>query len=413
MSVERVKKHFLDFAVLVGLLILGSPAAYPGPGAGTLFGTDGANMNLVTVDITNGANLSSIATGVNFQALAVDPSDGTIFAGAAGGSADVYTVTPAGVPTFLADADITASSITAMDFDDNGVLFAVLDGDTLATINTSTGLATTVGAISDNIGILFGFESIAFAPDGTLYGMQLNTILFTDTTLYTIDPLTGLAVLDSVITDQFALPPDGGVTGLQFDCEGILYAGTAFDDFLFAGGNLGTVAPSPTRTYVPIGGPSVASFQGDLAALAFADSCDGGGGGDDPIEVIVDISPGPNTASWKCKQSNKQFTVAIESTVDFDATEIDADTVRFGREGSETLAAARHQHKGAAKRHEEDVNGDQLTDLVFHFRLDDTDFSCADIPGGDKDVIVTGTITGLLTDGETEFVGTDDFEIRK
>jgi hypothetical protein len=70
-------------------------------------------------------------------------------------------------------------------------------------------------------------------------------------------------------------------------------------------------------------------------------------------------------------------------------------------------------HKGAAKRHEQDVNGDQLTDLVFHFRLNGTDFSCGDIPSGDKNVIVTGTVTGLLTDGETEFVGTDDFEIRK
>ena len=48
--------------------------------------------------------------------------------------------------------------------------------------------------------------------------------------------------------------------------------------------------------------------------------------------------------------------------------------------------------------------------MVFHFRLGDTDFSCADIPGGASSALIPATITGLA--GGEEFEGTGEFEMR-
>ena len=50
------------------------------------------------------------------------------------------------------------------------------------------------------------------------------------------------------------------------------------------------------------------------------------------------------------------------------------------------------------------MNRDSLDDMVFHFNLSDTDFSCSDIPAGDKSAEVTGILTGELGDG-TDIIG--------
>ena len=405
MRANRITTHFTNLAALAAMAVFSGPSMQAGPGdaTGTLYGTDGANFNLVTVNVNTGANLTSLPTGVDFQALAVNPADGTIFAGTGGVVADVYTVTPAGVVTFLGPTGTGAVAITAMDFDSNGVLFAVLDqlddpfllgedGDTLATINTTTGAATIIGPLVGGL-LADGFQSIAFAPDGTLYGMRLDDFFFFDSFLHVINPLDGSVMPGVPITD-FGLPVDGGITGLQFDCAGTLYAGTAFDAFFFPfdGGNLGLVGPLNTPVYTQIGfGPAVASFQGDLAALAFADSC---APPPPPIlEVAVDFGAGSEAAPIRCIQSNRDLVTAVLSsdgsiTPAFDATTIDADTVRFGRDSSVTLAAEKHQQQSGAVRHEQDVNLDGLTDMVFHFRLGDTDFSCADIPAGASSALI-------------------------
>jgi hypothetical protein len=418
MRANKITKHFTNLAVMAGLAVLGSPAVYAGPGQGTLYGTDGASMNLVTVDPVTGLNLTSALTSVNFQALAVNPADGVIFAGSAAG--DVYTVTPDGAATMLgaAGAGVEALAITGMDFDDNGVLFAVLDmvddplllgsdGDTLATIDTLTGVATIVGPLG-----LDGFQAIAFAPDGTLYGMRLNDVFNYDSYLHVIDLLNGSAGLETPITDSLSQPVDGGITGLQFGCDGTLYAGTDYDAyFSFSGGNVGIVGPLNAPVYTPTGGPSVASLNGGVEALAFA--CDPPPPTTLEVVVNLDLNPG---MPIRCGQSDRDLVTAVLSsdgslTPAFDATTINADTVRFGRDGSATLASEKHQQDGTAIRHEADANGDGLTDLVFHFRLGDTDFSCADIPIGSS-AFIPATISGQLAGGE-EFEGTGGFEMRK
>ena len=436
MKPKKVLKHFANLAVLTGLAVFGSPAVYAGPGEGTLYGTDGDFMNLVTIDINTGLNQTNELTGVNFQALAVHP-DGTIFAGTGGSVADIYTVTPAGVVA-LTFADpwgaAGATAITAMDFgpdpNDNGAikLFAAIDlnsgndGDTLAMIDTTSGVATIIGSFIDidpEFAATDGFQAIAFDRDGKLYGTVVDPIAFDDTRLYTIDPSNGSVTLHSFITDLGSgFPPDGGITGLQFDCgeSEILYAGTAFGGlFSPSGGNLGTISnlDSPTfAVYTAIGGPSVLSFEGDLAALAFDATCDGGG----PLDVTVVLEASPNATPIRCGQSNRDLVTAVLSsdgsvTPAFDATTINADSVRFGRDDLSPLAAEKHQNGGSATRHEEDVNGDGLTDMVFHFRLGGTDFSCDDIPGGQSSALIPATISGQLAGGE-EFEGSGVFEMR-
>jgi hypothetical protein len=370
-------------------------------------------MNLVTINI-DGTNASSGSVGADLQALAVHPTGGTVFAGTAAG--DVYTIVPGTPPEVPHAATLVgasgANAITGMDFDSSDVLFAVLDtnadggGDTLATINTTSGAASVVGAFGAD-----GFQAIAFHPDGTLYGTQVTGILFLDTFLYVIDPSDGSLTFDSVIEDFLGFPPDGGIAGLQFDCDETLYAGTAFDTFFSVGGNLGVVdEESVTPVYTLIGGPSVASFNGGVAALAFADAC---APPPPPIlEVEVDFEAGPDATPMRCNQLNRDLVTAVLSTAApaFDATTIDADTVSFGRDELSPRAAEKHQNQGSSVRHEQDVNLDGLTDMVFHFRLGDTDFSCADIPGGASSALIPAILSGQA--GGEEFEGSGEFEMR-
>ncbi|HUG80716.1 MAG TPA: hypothetical protein VML01_03570 [Bryobacterales bacterium] len=435
---NNITKHLTNLAVMAGLAVLGSPAVYAGPGGGTLYGTDGASMNLVTIDPVTGLNLTSGSVGDDLQALAVRPTDGKVFAGSGRGSnpdqAFVYTIVPGTPPvvphvvTPLSFAGAGADAITGMDFDNSAspVLFATLDtdddggGDTLATIDTVTGGAITTSPLLENGFAVDGFQAIAFASDGTLWGTQVvDSGAFFDTYLYTIDPSNGSATIHSAITDSGSgLSPDGGITGLQFDCGGTLYAGTAFDNFFIGdGGNLGTLGPLdiPGNAVYDalIGGPAVFTFGDSVGALAFADSC-----APPPpttLEVVVNLDLNPGMPI-RCDQTNRDLTAAVLSsdgsvTPAFDATTINADTVRFGRDGSETLASETHQQNGSATRHEQDANGDGLTDLVFHFRLGDTGFSCADITSGNS-ALIPATLSGQLAGGE-EFEGTGQFEMRK
>jgi lysophospholipase L1-like esterase len=134
--------------------------------------------------------------------------------------------------------------------------------------------------------------------------------------------------------------------------------------------------------------------------------------------VDIDIIPGSDPNSINCDNQERTIPVALLSTQDFDATNVDADSVRFGKTGTE--ASEVHQDGGGeddkskddkdkedrgkgdkgndngnnAKRHVEDVNGDGRDDLVFHFRFGDTGFSCDDIPEGQESVVLRAKLTG-------------------
>jgi len=104
------------------------------------------------------------------------------------------------------------------------------------------------------------------------------------------------------------------------------------------------------------------------------------------LVVEIDIKPGGDPNSINCENEKGVITVAILTTDEFDATTVDHTTVRFAG------ATETHVDKktGKPRRHEEDVDGDGDTDLVFHFRFGDTDLTC---------VSTEGTLTGATYDG--------------
>jgi len=116
------------------------------------------------------------------------------------------------------------------------------------------------------------------------------------------------------------------------------------------------------------------------------------------IEVEIDIKPGndPNSINLNSKGL---ISVAILTTLSFDATTVDWTKVAFGRnvanpahDLSDPLVLADHQS---------DVDGDGDVDFVFHFRTQDTGIATSD---------TFATLTGE-TYGGIPIVGTDTVRI--
>jgi uncharacterized protein YvpB len=93
------------------------------------------------------------------------------------------------------------------------------------------------------------------------------------------------------------------------------------------------------------------------------------------LQVPIDIKPGSDPNSINCRNENGVVPVAILSTEMFDATTVDHTTVTFAG------ATETHVDKktGLPQRHEEDVDEGGDLDLVFHFRLRDTNLGCQSI----------------------------------
>lgn len=91
--------------------------------------------------------------------------------------------------------------------------------------------------------------------------------------------------------------------------------------------------------------------------------------------VTIDIKPGSDQNSMNPKNKGV-IPVAVLGSSDFDATQVDSSTVRFGPN------AASPNHGG----HIEDANGDGVLDKVFHFKTQDTGIEC-----GDTEATLTGT----------------------
>ena len=103
------------------------------------------------------------------------------------------------------------------------------------------------------------------------------------------------------------------------------------------------------------------------------------------VEVAIDIKPGsfPNSINPKSKG---KIPVAILTTDSFDATIVDPTTVLFGATGTE--AAPVHSAL-------EDVDGDGDTDMILHFKTQETGIQC-----GDTSASLTGeTLGGQAIEG--------------
>lgn len=119
---------------------------------------------------------------------------------------------------------------------------------------------------------------------------------------------------------------------------------------------------------------------------------DGDGVGD-ACSSNIDIKPGSDPNTINCNNDQEVITVAILTTATFDATTVDHTKVTF--EGAAEIHVNRRSPEGL--RHEEDVDDDGDTDLVFHFRRADTALTCDS---------TEGTLAG-----ETFFAGTDSINM--
>jgi hypothetical protein len=112
-----------------------------------------------------------------------------------------------------------------------------------------------------------------------------------------------------------------------------------------------------------------------------------------PIDATIDIKPGSDPNSINCGNEDGVITVAILTTEEYDATIVDHTTVTFEGAGEIHRDVA-----GSPIRHEEDVDDDGDMDLVFHFRLGDTDLDCESTAG----TLSGETFAGLDIEGTDE-----------
>jgi hypothetical protein len=85
------------------------------------------------------------------------------------------------------------------------------------------------------------------------------------------------------------------------------------------------------------------------------------------IQVTIDVKPGDEPTTIEPKREG-MVPIAILSSKQFDATEIDAATIRAGAKGTEATVF---------RTALEDVNGDRLTDMMALFRVQDLALECS------------------------------------
>ena len=283
---------FFRLCVLAFGVAVAMPSA--AQGAGTLYGTQGANnttSNLLILNPANGALVSTVGPiGFAVTGLAVNPLTGQLFGSTSQNSTNsprslIRIDKTTGAGTLVGSLGVASQSAADITFTSDGTLYGWLepDNDELYTINTATGAATLVGAS----GLDTNGSGLAANSANVLYyaGFDANGALDT------INRFTGVPTTGPTMTG--APLPGESVSALAFSPAGVLYgvnllgaaAHTAhlitIDTGTGAVTDLGTtvvaldaivfdVGAAPVSTVVPTLSPSILAALACLLLLAGA-----------------------------------------------------------------------------------------------------------------------------------------------
>jgi len=238
-----------------------------------------------------------------------------------------------------------------------------------------------VAVTSDRVSILAGngngtFQPVRHLPPDAPPGAGSSTPSFVDVADFNGDGRDDLVVGNEILNDP---PVESTVSVMLGRGDGTFEPSQQFP-------TAQTTASLVVADWNNDGRPDLATTAHETSTISVLLN---GAAAETPVKIDIRPTDPRNRVNLR---SNGFMSVAILSRDGFDATEVDADTVRFGRTGTEATPV----RFGLA-----DIDGDGTTDILLRFRIRDTGIICGDTFA----VIKAATFAGRRVVG-SEFIRT-------